>query len=361
MRCDTCLARSRSGEEVHYAECPVGIGKAIDKVDGEWMPAYRPVVLIGRGYRFQGMTKRWNVPMLTTWRAADCIPDDDPLFFGRPGSLAPKYANMIVQAATHLHVVGCRLDLPSVGYQPENFAPNAVRCEIDESIPCNEWIEQCRAWKAQYPIIKPEYYGGDYVNQYVFVDELSKVLTGEDIIVVGSSGQASDIFYPTFRVKDGQRIISSPGLGAMGFGLPAAIGVALASGRRVICIEGDGSIQLNMQELETVRRLNLNIKIFVLNNGGYATIRNTSKRHFDGRDHTAGMTLPCIRDICDTHGIRSTFAVNNGYLCDLDIWLNTQGPYLVELMCDPNLELSPRLRSTIVDGKIIPGRMEDVE
>ena len=262
------------------------------------LPKYRPVVLIGRGYRFVGMTKRWNVPMLTTWRAADVLPDDHPLFFGRPGSIAPKYANLIVQNATHLQVVGARLDLPSVGYNPEGFAPGAVRCEIDESIPCDEWVARCRKWKEQYPIIKPEYYEGEYVNQYVFFEELSKALEPSDVIVVSSSGQASDVFYPTFRVKEGQRIISSPGLGAMGFGLPQAIGAALASGRRVICIEGDGSIQLNMQELETIRRLNLNIKIFVLNNGGYATIRNTAKRHFEGRDHTAGMEflLPYFYD-----------------------------------------------------------------
>ena len=329
------------------------------------LPAYRPVVLIGRGYRFMGLTKRWNVPMLTTWRAADCLPDDHPLFFGRPGSLAPKYANLIIQNATHLQVVGARLDLPSVGYQPDKFAVGAVRCEIDEGVPCEEWIEQCRRWKEQYPIIKPEYYGGKYVNQYVFMDELSKVLTGEDVIVVSSSGQASDVFYPTFRVKEGQRILSSPGLGAMGFGLPAAIGASLASGKRVICIEGDGSIQLNIQELETIGRLNLNIKIFVLNNGGYATIRNTSKRHFEGRDHTAGITLPGLDQIVETYGIE-VWNCNTKQTAKADILRGAMAyrgnrPMFCQVNCDPDLELSPRLRSKIADGNIIPGGLEDVE
>lgn len=305
--------------------------------------------------------------MLTTWRAADVLPDDHPLFFGRPGSLAPRYANLIVQNATHLEIIGCRLDLPSVGYQPDKFAEGAVRCEIDGSIPCDEWIEQCRAWKEQYPIIKPEYYEGEYVNQYVFIDELSKVLTAEDVIVVGSSGQASDIFYPTFKVKEGQRIISSPGLGAMGFGLPAAIGASLASDRRVICIEGDGSIQLNMQELETIRRLNLNIKIFVLNNGGYATIRNTSKRHFEGRDHTCGATFPSLWHLCGSgYGIpvrviSKEYMTDQGYIArEIKGALGNSSPCIRIIDCDPDLELSPRLRSTIIDGKIIPGRLEDV-
>jgi acetolactate synthase-1/2/3 large subunit len=275
--------------------------------------------------------------MLTTWRAADVLPDDHPLFFGRPGSLAPKYANLIVQNATHLEVVGARLDLPSVGYQPDLFAPNAIRCEIDEGVPCDEWIEQCNRWKAQYPIVKSEYRHGEYINQYLFIDELSEILDKDDVIVVGSSGQASDVFYPTFRVKEGQRIISSPGLGAMGFAIPAAIGAALASGRRVICIEGDGSFELNAQELATIDRMKLNIIIYILHNGGYATIRNTSKRHFNGRDHTSGVTF----NHYDRPYIHSAVRRHHVY-------------------CDPDLELSPRLHSTIVDGKIIPGRLEDV-
>jgi acetolactate synthase-1/2/3 large subunit len=324
------------------------------------LPAYRPVVLIGRGYRFAKMDHLWNVPMLTTWRAADVIADDHPLFFGRPGSLAPKYANLIVQTATHLEVVGARLDLPQVGYQPENFAPNAVRCEIDDT-PCDEWIEQCRRWKNDYPIIRPEYYESEYVNQYVFIDTLSGAMGPDDVLVVGSSGQASDITYPAFKVKKGQRILSSPGLGAMGFGLPAAIGASLASGRRVICIEGDGSLQLNMQELETMRRLNLNIKLFVLNNGGYATIRNTSKRHFEGRDHTAGMRLADTGRMLIAYGLTSWSLSKLKPSDNFTAFLNLDGPQVCEVLCDPNLELSPRLRSKMVDGKIIPGRLEDVE
>ena len=270
--------------------------------------------------------------MLTTWRAADCLPDDHPLFFGRPGGLAPKYSNMVVQNATHLQIVGARLDLPSVGYQPDKFAPYAVRCEIDEGRNCDDWIERCREWKALYPIVRSEYYNTKYVNQYVFIEELSERLLPDDVIVVGSSGQASDVFYPTFRVKEGQRIISSPGLGAMGFAIPAAIGAALASNRRVICIEGDGSIELNAQELATIDRLKLNIIIYILHNGGYATIRNTGKRHFEGRDHTAGVTFG-----------------------------KYDRPYIRHIYCDPDLELSPRLHSSIIDGRIIPGNLEDVE
>jgi acetolactate synthase-1/2/3 large subunit len=332
------------------------------------LPKYRPVVLVGRGYRLSGDYDRlgipWKCPILTTWRAADMVEDDHPLFFGRPGSLAPRYANLIVQNATHLDIRGARLDLPQVGYDPQGFAPSAGRCRLDWTDNCDEWIARCRRWKDAYPIIKPEYQKSECVNQYVFFETLSDILTMDDIIVVGSSGQASDIFYPTFKVKKGQRIISSPGLGAMGFAIPAAIGASLASGRRVICIEGDGSLQLNMQELETIRRLDLNIKIFVLNNGGYATIRNTSKRHFEGRDHTAGMTF---------HGASQQLAHDYGIYCAGTIKFNydmashikwaldhVKEPFLCVVNCDPDLELSPRLHSTIVDGKIIPGRLEDV-
>lgn len=165
----------------------------------------------------------------------------------------------------------------------------------------------------------------NYINLYKFIETLSDLCTKDDIIVPSSSGQAAEITLQSWKVKQGQRILSLPGLGSMGFALPMAIGAAVASGKRVICIEGDGSLQHNIQELETMRRLNLPIKLFVLNNGGYASIRNTHKKFFND-DPTAELTFPSIGRIAVAYNIPFTHGTLN----------SCTGPEIFEIMIDPN-------------------------
>ena len=293
----------------------------------------KPVLFLGYGARVSGWADRfldgWDTPILTSWRGMDLVADDDPRFFGRPGSIASKYANLIVQNCDHLANVGARLDYPTTGYAPERFAPKAVKTKGElVFLAPDEWWEQCREWKAQYPL------GPSWV------DTISDFAQPEDVIVPSSSGMACDMFCQRFKVKKGQRVIFSPGLGSMGFALPQAVGAAFASGRRVVCVEGDGSLQLNAHALQTIRQHNLNIKLFILENNGYASIRNTQKRfgRFLGCDPSSGMTLPDTQRILDAYGVEATI-----------------------IHIDPDTEIRPRLKSTIVDGKIIPGRLEDIE
>ena len=297
------------------------------------LPEYRPVVFLGHGYRASGRLERegvpFNCPILTSWRAMDVLPDSHRLLFGRPGSISSKYANLIIQNATHLDVVGCRLDFPTTGYRPDRFAPNAERVHLDWCGGCEDWIEQCRQWKQQYPLPTS------------WVDVLSETMQEGDILVPSSSGMACEMICQRFKVKKGQRVIFSPGLGAMGFGLPQAIGIAKAApDKTVYCVEGDGSIMVNIQDLSMLKGVP-NVRFFILCNDGYASIRNTQKRfgHFIGCDGSSGLPQPDLRAVCEGFGVDATF-----------------------IHIDRDTQIQPRLRSTIKEnGTIVPGRLEDIE
>jgi len=196
---------------------------------------------------------------------------------------------------------------------------------------------------------------------------LSELLSDEDVIVPGSSGSCSEITCQAFRIKNGQRLINSPGLGSMGFGLPQSIGVCLASGKKTtVCIVGDGGLQHNIQELETLKRLNLPVKLFVLNNNGYASIRNTHKRFFEGRlvccDPSSGLTLPDTCKIANAYGFK-TFRISEqkNLAKKVEEVLKIPGPVVCEVMVDPDLQTAPRLSSLIrEDGTIVSKPLEDL-
>lgn len=307
----------------------------------------RPVLLAGYGIRLAGLAdqfipfiERLNIPVLTTWKGADLIPEDHPLFFGRPGCIASKYANMIIQNCDYLLALGARLDLPSVGYDWINFAPKAHKVfknDLKElAVPdCFEgdnhqaWLDQCAYWKEQYPL------GPSWV------DRISDECKEGETLVPSSSGMACESVLQRFKVKRGQRIVFFPGLGSMGFALPAAIGAACASGGRVVCVEGDGSLQHNIQELATIKALNLPIKLFILLNDGYASIRNTQRSRFGrflGCDPAHGLPMPDIRKVVESYGVEAEY-----------------------IAIDPASEIHPRLHSTMdKHGRISPGRLEDI-
>lgn len=260
----------------------------VDKAIALLNAAERPVILAGNGIRLSGALNEFldlvdylRIPVLTTWRAIDFFPDDYEFFFGRPGSIGQRGANFIQQNSDLIITLGARLDLAQVGYHYQNFcrAAKKVIVDIDETevkklemnidLPIcadvgdflqgciqkkkdikvtnrSSWLERCRQWKKKYPVILPQYWdqrGG--VNTYVLIDVLSELLSDNDICVPGSSGSCSEITMQAFRVKKGQRILNNPGLGAMGFGLPAAIGACVASGRkRTVSLVGDGGRSL---------------------------------------------------------------------------------------------------------------------
>jgi acetolactate synthase-1/2/3 large subunit len=192
--------------------------------------------------------------------------------------------------------------------------------------PRETWLNKCRSWK--------ELYVAD-----VLVDTLSYLLTPEDLIVPCSSGTGANAFMRDFRVKFGQRVLNSPGFGAMGYDIPQSIGACLASGRRTVCLAGDGGFQLNIQELETVQRLGLPIKFFYLNNGGYASIRATQRKYFEGHlvasDPASGLTFPDISRVAEAYLVRSNRVEEPGELEErVREALDAPGPFICEVMGD---------------------------
>ena len=395
---------TRMPEKEEYLE--IQVAKAIELLN----KSERPVILAGNGIRLSGakedflkLIRKLNIPILTTWKAIDFLAEDNPLYFGRPGSIAHRGANFVQQNSDWIVVIGARLDLAQVGFNYPAFARGAKKIivdidqteinkldmEIDVPICADasvflkefkgqinkvterergDWITKCSEWKNKYPVILPEYKKPDhYVNTYHLVDVLSEVMTAGDVLVPGSSGSCSEITLQAFRVKRGQRILNSPGLGAMGFGLPASIGACLASRRkRTITIIGDGGLQHNIQDLETIARLGLPIKFFILNNNGYASIRTMQDNHFNANyvccDSSSGLTFPELERIANAYQIAfMRLDKNDDLKHQVGHILEEKGPVLCEVFVDPKLLTAPKLSSEVKpDGRIVSKPLEDL-
>jgi acetolactate synthase-1/2/3 large subunit len=228
------------------------------------------------------------------------------------------------------------------------------------------WMKQLWIWKAKYPVCLPEYReGGDYVNTYHFIDTLSDLALPDDIIVT-DMGMAFQCTHQAWKTKKGQRLLTNCGLAPMGWGLPAAVGASFATGRRVLCIVGDGGLMMNLQELATIAHNQLNIKIFVLNNDGYSTIKQTQQLGFDGRlmgvNSDTGLSFPDFRRVFKAHGRFSVRITEPSYIRKgITLSLHTAShPFLCELMIDPNQPQAPRsLNRRNPDGTMNPTKLED--
>lgn len=371
--------------------------------------ADRPIILAGNGIRLAGaqndflqLIERLNIPVLTTWPAMDIVPESFGLLVGRPGSVAPRGANFALQNSDWLLTIGARLDLVLTGYAPDKFAREAkkivvdidpteiqkmrtlinlpicvnAKVFIDELLRQSEkikpkdrsmWLDKCKEWKIKYPVVLPEHRLQEgRVSVYFLTEILVEELFGNDIIVPGSAGSGIEIFLLTFKAKAGQRIFNTTALGAMGFGIPASIGACIASNRkRTICIDGDGGFQLNIQELETVARLNLPIKFFVLNNEGYASIRNSQQKYFGrltGADASSGMTLPNLIKVASAYGVTTARISDQKNLRQqVRNVLEIPGPVVCEVMALPDEARIPCISSKqLEDGSIVSMPIEDL-
>jgi acetolactate synthase I/II/III large subunit len=371
--------------------------------------AERPVVLIGNGVRLGGaragmrrLIDRLGLPVLTTWPAHDMVPDDHPLMVGRPGPLAPRGANFTLQNSDWLLALGARLDLVVTGYAPQNFARAAAKIMVDidaaelrkmkgtvgiavhadakdfidemtrqigavQARDRPEWNARWREWKTKYPVVLPEYRNqSDGVSTYVLGEAISEASSPDDVIVSGSSGAGIEIFCLAVKLKEGQRLFLTTALGAMGNGLPALVGACLANGRRrTLCVDGDGGLQLNIQELETARRLELPIKLFVLNNDGYASIRTSQSRYFGrlaGADATSGVTLPPLKKVVEAYGLRyASIETDRNLAGQVRELLDSAGPVVVEVMTPREEPRAPSLSSMRQpDGSMVSKPLEDL-
>ncbi len=368
----------------------------------------RPVLLAGTGVRaanavdeFECTARQLGIPVTTAW-THDLISSDDPLFCGRPGTIGERAGNFAVQNADLLLVLGSRLNIRQVGYKRNSFARNAeiIQVDIDPAELSKptihpdlviqsdlkafltqlldrmgerhwepgrhvEWLAWCRARVNRYPVVQEKHRQlGLRVNPYHFVEMLFENLAENDVVVCGNAS-ACIVPFQAARLKRGQRMFSNSGSASMGYGLPAAIGAAVARpDQRVICVEGDGSLQLNIQELQTVAHHQLPIKIFVLKNGGYLSIRTTQRTFFNrflGESPASGVSFPDYGAVGRAYGIQTQTIQNCSDFARIAEVLDTRGPVLCEVSVDPEQEFEPRLRSrTQPDGAIVSPEIEDM-
>ncbi len=369
----------------------------------------RPVLLIGNGVRLANARDEMRtlvdilqLPVLTTWPAHDMVPDDHPLMIGRPGPVAPRGANFALQNSDFVLALGARLDLVVTGYAPQNFAREAKKVMVDVDpaelkkmkgtvqLPvCADvkafiaelmsqlsalrekkragWYARCAEWKTKYPVVLPEYRNlPNGVSTYVLAEAISAVSAPEDVIVSGSSGAGIEIFVLAATLKEGQRLFLTTALGAMGNGIPGVIGACIAHAkRRTITVDGDGGLQLNIQELEVIRRLQLPIKLFVLNNDGYASIRTSQSRYFGrlaGADASSGVTLPALEGVAKAYGIPHA-TIRNDHNLEQQVrdLLDAPGPCLIEVMTPREEPRAPSLSSMRrPDGSMVSKPLEDL-
>ena len=382
----------------------------INKIKVSLEKAKRPLILAGNGIKLAGasevlekLVKQLNIPFLLTWKSIDMVDYDNDNYFGCPGGMGHRYANFILQNCDCLLILGSRLDCSLTAFNHENFAPRArkIMVDIDEteinkmkmplevkfvadvkavlleltkqeynisSAEREDWLKYCHTMKNKYPVVLPEYYQEqEYINTYLFVEELCKQLDENDVIVPESSGGAGEITYQALKVKKGQKIKNAAGLGSMGFGLPYALGACIANDKkRTILINGDGAFQLNIQELATIVQQNLPIKIFIWNNSGYASIMGTQRNFFEGNyvasNNDSKLYLPDIVAVAKAYGLK-TFKLDAISEIEETIKnvLNTEGTVLCEVKVSPTQITSPRVQAMkLPNGNMISKPLEDM-
>lgn len=372
--------------------------------------AKRPVILAGKGLRtpgaqelFEKIIRRLGIPVTTSWQAIDLLASDDPLYCGRPGDIGNRPGNFAVQNSDLLLVLGCRLSIRHTSHNWKAFARHAFKIQVDADpselqkptvqldmpVCCDVrlfleeldrlldrerfdtklhagWLDWCRQRLARYPVVLPRHRAlkGELINPYHFVDELFHQLAKDDVIVCGD-GSANVVGFQAAMIKRGQRMFCNTGDASMGYDLPAAVGAAVArEGGRVICLAGDGSIQLNIQELQTVVHHALPVKIIVLNNAGYVSIRTSQAnffKRFVGEGPNSGVSFPDMVKLAQAYGLPAIRVSGEGFEQQLAKALAAPGPMVIDVILDPEQTFEPKLSSRqLPDGRMVSAPLEDM-
>ncbi|MBI4098420.1 MAG: thiamine pyrophosphate-binding protein [Candidatus Magasanikbacteria bacterium] len=373
--------------------------------------AKRPVIIAGGGIKFAKARKefkeiavRLSVPIATSWSALDLIGHDDPLCIGQYGVYGNRGTNFCVQNADLIIAIGSRLDTRQTGGQGQTFARGAkkVIVDIDENELFKErliatrvkpdiaihadakdflvafgnalagvslpdfasWKNQCVTWRTKYPAVLPEWYTQEgSVNAYAFVKTLAEELAETDVIIPDEGGNLVWTMQ-AFEIKDGQQLFSAFAHSPMGYALPAAMGAAFGTGKRIICIDGDGGFQLNIQELQTIRNYDLPIKMFILNNRGMAIMKQFQEVYFDARYEASGRgySWPNFARVAEAYGIPAMTVYNHDEMrAKIQNALHMNGPVLCDVMVDPAQKLIPKLvADRDAEGRYISKPLEDM-
>lgn len=372
--------------------------------------AKRPVILLGHGIRLghavseaRELYNYLGIPVLTSWNGVDQIEEDHPLYFGRPGAVGHRAGNFIQQTADFVLTIGSRLNLLSTGYNYDSFLANAnhVMVDIDEhemdkksvhpqlKVVCDakdfiqamlahkdqimqkdrtDWLDHCNSLKERYPVQIPEQAAGEgFVSNYHLIDEISRQMTAQDVYQFTSSGTTVDIAMKVFQIKWGQRAFLTKGLAAMGYDIPACVGSCIASGnRRTVCVTGDGSAAMNMQELEVIHRLKLPVKLFIADNKGYSMIYGSQNGNFQGHltgcTKETGLTLPDMGAVAEAFGIKGMHIENEDHLSEqIAEVLAYDGPVVCTVNADIAQKILPRQCNYMrEDGQMASRPLEDM-
>jgi len=380
-----------------------------DDVLNKIRAAKAPLLLVGTGIRLSNsenevlqLLNKLQIPVVTAWNANDVVAYDNPFYSGMPGTVGTRPGNFVVQNCDLLLSLGCRLNIRMIGYNHFDFAKNAYKIivDIDEmelikptvraEMPIHadvknfigklltrkyevnpqhkKWLKWCKNLVTKYPAVLQSYHQSskNTINPYVFVDCLFACINNQDRIICGN-GSACVITFQACRIKQGQRMFTNSGCAAMGYGLPAALGVAVSDNSyRTICIDGDGSIMMNLQELATIAYNKLNIKIFVINNRGYHSIRQTQsnlfKPPFVGVDDESGVGFPDFGLVAKAFGL-DYYKIDSEENCRniLKEILQMNKACIIEIIVDSQQNFAPKSSSKVLpDGKIVSPSMDDM-
>ncbi|MBQ6567426.1 MAG: thiamine pyrophosphate-binding protein [Treponema sp.] len=369
----------------------------------------RPVVFAGEAVRMSGayeeflrLVNKLKVPVVTAWNAHDAIPDDNPYYCGRPGTQGTRGGNFVTQFSDFILVLGCRLNIRQISYNWENFAKDAYKVVVDidpaelqkptlnidmpvhadvkdvisvlnsMEFPAKDyskWIAWGKEINKRYPACLDDYRKKDSpINPYVFLDGLFKLLP-EDAAVVTSNGSACVCSFQAAIIKKGTRLFTNSGCAAMGYGLPASLGVSVCrKNKMTVCIEGDGSLQMNIQELQTIFQNKMDIKLFVLNNNGYHSIRQTQTNLFSNHckvgigEESGDLSFPELERIAYAYKIAYVkISKASDINSQVEKALQTDGPVLIEVLIDPEQFFAPKLSAKrLPDGTMVSPSLEDM-
>ncbi|HEY5329926.1 MAG TPA: thiamine pyrophosphate-binding protein [Acidobacteriaceae bacterium] len=402
----------RSFDPSEHETSNANLAAEVARVVEELQKSTRPLLFAGNGIRlawaekqFTELRKLLDVPTVATWCAADLVPSDVPTFVGRPGNVAARGANFALQNCDFLLVLGARMDMAITGYAPQNLAREAYKVAVDidpselqklyphlqqpvvsdarafldellmqlravklDHAPWTDWNTRCADWKVRYGVVTDEHRKPEgLVSIFNLAEVIGTESQPDDKLVSGSSGSGIEIFLLACPTRSGQRIFHTAGLGSMGYGLPMSIGVCIGSGRKqTILVDGDGGFQFNIQELETVSRLKLPVKLFVLNNDGYASIRASQKAYFGeaqiGADAATGLTVPDLTKIANSYGIPAIVIEDQTNLREeVRKVLAMDGPVVIDVRVIPDEVRAPRLQSyQKEDGSFVSKPLEDM-
>ena len=384
------------------------VSKVLDAIT----QAERPVIHAGYGIRlsgaydiFRSVMEKLNIPVVTYWNAIDLIEDAHPLYLGRAGKMGDRPGNWAIQNADLVIAIGTRISIRQVGYNWQTWARAAkvIMVDIDQAelkkptlhvdMPIwadakdfltrlnsaitqdlvfqnRIWLDACQNWKKNYPVVQPKQWeeNGSTANVYAFVHYLSEQLPENSLTAV-SNGACCVVGHQTYVIKKGSRFANNSAVASMGYGLPAAIGTCIAGGRaETICLEGDGSIMMNLQELQTIITNKLPIKIFLINNSGYHSIRITQSNLFSEHckvgigEESGDLSFPAFRKIADAFGFPYYEAHSNASMKEtVDKVLALDGPVFCEIYTDTEQRWEPKSSTKrLEDGTLVSPPLEDL-